>query len=307
MSPRAALAFLPLLVLVAGCTTPLQPPPEGNFTAPIVRPAPAPYTGAYPLLYPRIRFGEMPITLYFDVASGEGVPFFSGDTVDAARAALLQWEQGTGGIVRFREVADASQAKVVVHWAKELEGDHTLGLGGPTVVDTGRYNVTVNGEVTMASMDTFCLNTVVALHELGHVLGFDHPDDPASFLYKTADCDQGFTPQVTEALRELYQDPAKAELELAGANVSASGRFLLANLTVLNSGLVESAETGVELGAEKRIALVELPALEPGTVYRIQLTAGTPASLEGLQVRLDVNSTVDELDEANNVVPLQAS
>ncbi len=304
---RALLAALALVVLVAGCTTALQPRPEGNFTAPIVKPQPAPYAGSYPLLYQHVRWGSMPVTVYFDSASGQGVPFFSGDTVDAARAALLQWEQETGGIIRFKEVPSAAEAQVLVHWADKLEGEHTLGLGGPTVVDTGRYNVTVKGEVTLASMDTFCLNTVVALHELGHVLGFDHPDDPASFLYRTADCDQGFTPQVAEALRELYKDPARAELELTGANVSASGRFLTANLTVLNSGLVGSAETGIELSAERRVAFVDLPALDPGTLYRIQLTAGTPASLEGLVVRLDANSTVDELDEGNNVVPLRAT
>lgn len=118
--------------------------------------------------------------------------YLSSDTVqnyqpafqDAVRAALARW----GAVdlpVRFRYVDDSSGAEVVFVWRREFDIDRT----GQTDLTWDRDGHVLSAVVTIATYDptdhpmTVEDVRVVALHEIGHLLGLNHSSDSTDIMF----------------------------------------------------------------------------------------------------------------------------
>ncbi len=107
--------------------------------------------------------------------------------VDATQIAFDRWT-GVGVPVRFVFGADSSSAEVTVRWRMQFEIERT----GQTDLTWDADGQIQSALVTLATFDPKGrpLDTddirVVAMHEVGHVLGLDHSKDSTDIMFPTA-------------------------------------------------------------------------------------------------------------------------
>lgn len=109
---------------------------------------------------------------------------FQSAFLDAVRAAFVRWERA-GVPVRFDLQADSANAEVRFAWLSQFDIDRT----GQTNLEWDRDGHVRGGTVTIATHDPGGRPLgpddvlVVALHEIGHVIGLDHSPDTTDLMF----------------------------------------------------------------------------------------------------------------------------
>jgi len=122
-----------------------------------------------------------PVRVYLTAAT---VANFQPAFLDAVRTAFQAWEQA-GVPVRFALDADSASAEVRFLWRIQFEGERT----GQTDLEWDADGGLTSGVVTLATFDpkgqplTPDDLRVMAMHEIGHLIGLDHSHDPGDLMY----------------------------------------------------------------------------------------------------------------------------
>jgi len=122
-----------------------------------------------------------PVRVYLTAAT---VANFQPAFLDAVRTAFQAWEQA-GVPVRFALDADSASAEVRFLWRIQFEGERT----GQTDLEWDADGGLTSGVVTLATFDpkgqplTPDDLRVMAIHEIGHLIGLDHSHDPGDLMY----------------------------------------------------------------------------------------------------------------------------
>src|SRR5262249_46163470 len=104
--------------------------------------------------------------------------------LNAVRSALTRWEQ-VNLPVRFAFVDDSSRADVIFRWRRQFDIDRT----GQTDLTWDRDGHVLSAGVTIAAFDPANHPMgvedvrVVALHEIGHMLGLNHSSDSTDVMF----------------------------------------------------------------------------------------------------------------------------
>ena len=121
-----------------------------------------------------------PVRVFFPPTT---VANFQPSFLDAVRSAFQRWQEVVP--VRFNLDADSSSAEVRIQWRIQFEGERS----GQTDVQWDEDGRLTGGVVTLATFDAkgqpFAPDDVrvLALHEIGHLIGLDHSPDPGDIMY----------------------------------------------------------------------------------------------------------------------------
>ena len=190
----------------------------------------------------------------------------------------------------------------------ELGGElFAAGEGGPSrIINTSGFKVIEEGKVILYNGED-CVYPIVALHELGHVFGFDHSPDIRNIMYNTSNCWQRMSPDMGKVMRELYLIEALADARVESVNGKMQGRYLDFNISILNEGLVRIDSIDLTVIADGEVVdVVDLGDIEIGYGRTLKVeNMLLSGKVEVMEFVVDKKNLVRELNEDNNVVEMK--
>lgn len=211
-------------------------------------------------------------------------------------------------ILEFYPVA--SDEEIFVHCSERIEKTvdknfFIAGEGGPTKAIPGtNFTIIFGGEVLLIR-DITCDFPNVPVHELLHVLGFNHSENENNIMYPVTHCGQEIGEDTIQLINELYSVPSLPDVLFLDASANVHGRYLDLNVTLKNEGLVTSEEFVVEVFADsKEVKEIEVDPIAVGFGRTISLRNIGINAISIEEFRLVAETSFEELDKSNNVISL---
>jgi len=186
------------------------------------------------------------------------------------------------------------------------EGLFIAGEGGPTNISkVGEFSVITHGKILLLR-DSFCPTPNVAIHELLHVLGFDHSDNPNNIMYPISNCGQSTGQEIIDTINTIYAVPSYPDLTFENVSALMHGKYLNINMTINNNGFQDSPMTSIAIyGDEKLIKKVDLNPLKIGYGVILSLTNVWVSQISTKELKFVIEGDFDELKKENNKVLLK--
>ena len=162
----------------------------------------------------------------------------------------------------FREVNSNEDIKITCSREGEesiVEKHFIAGEGGAKeIIQTQRYNVITQGVIFIYKNPEIrtinCDYPNVEMHELMHVFGFDHTDDKNSLMNPLLDsCNQVLDQGIIQQLIILYSEENLPDLYFEDVKAVKKGRYLDFNITIKNSGSVDSENVSLTIIEDNKI------------------------------------------------------
>ncbi len=203
-----------------------------------------------------------------------------------------------------------AQIKISCSIEKRGKGNNTFiaGEGGPSkMLNLSVYPLIIEGEVFLYETEQRkkCDYPNVEIHELMHVFGFDHMNDPDSILYPYSSCSQRLTEEIISEIKRIYSVPAKAELEFKEAEISKGGSYLNFKAEISNKGLIPPENifiVGMDPNTNTKIKEFEMGRIEPGVSKVLTIENLKLPSRNIERVDLEIKSSTEEYFLENNKV-----
>jgi len=187
-------------------------------------------------------------------------------------------------------------------------GMFIAGEGGPTKIISGdNFNIIYTGKILLLR-ESNCERPNVEIHELLHVLGFDHSKNPNNIMYPVSKCSQTLGQEIPNKINELYSFPQLPDLKIQNVSAKISGRYLDVKLSVQNIGLKDTqSETLKIYGDDNLLKEMNLKEINVGYGLDVSLTNIWVSSVKIKNIKIVVETTGSELSLENNQVTLSTS
>jgi len=151
-----------------------------------------------------------------------------------------------------------------------------------------------------------CERPNVAIHELLHVLGFDHSENSNNIMYPISKCKQTIGQDMLDKINELYVYPSLPDLEFEGASAQMKGRVLDLNISIKNQGLADSSDFEIIVyGDGKEIKKIESEGINVGYTQKITITNQLITKLKIEKLELSIKGNFEEINKDNNKIVLK--
>jgi len=181
-----------------------------------------------------------------------------------------------------------------------------VGEGGPiNITKTQNFNVIFKGELLLIK-ESECKNPNIALHEILHVLGFNHSLNKNNIMYNVTKCGQTIGDDIINKINDLYSFPSYSDLSFENVSANMHGKYLDTNISIRNHGLKDSENATLKIYADEKF-------IKEFELNKIKVGYGTTLSLKNILIlKLNVNELVytiesnfDELNKNNNKIKLE--
>ena len=209
-------------------------------------------------------------------------------------------------VLEFREVEDLEEVSVSCSDKVKMdEGLFIAGEGGPTkIIQTDLFNVILKGNILLIR-DSDCSTPNVAIHELLHVLGFEHSENSNNIMYYMSKCGQTIGDDTIELINNLYAVRSAPDLTFGNVSADVRGTYVDMEINVKNNGLADSSPAKILIYAEdKLVKTLDLEALSIGTGRKINLGNLWISKRNPNRLTFIIESDFEEIDKVNNEIIL---
>ncbi|HLC67997.1 MAG TPA: matrixin family metalloprotease [archaeon] len=201
------IAALVLAVLVSGCVTDnfVDEPPQ-NIT---IRQdyyeysVPANFANFTPLLFelPVVK-SPMPYYVYND---SELNPYKYNVTLVNIKKAFDAWQNATNDKVIFNRTLEKPDLGISIKLLSDIP-NNTVGEASALFYKRNNYTLIVGGEMQIETLYGGSENRVLLIHEIGHIMGFDHSDNSHSVMFPYNAYSQVITDDILNTLDSIYKN-----------------------------------------------------------------------------------------------------
>lgn len=209
-------------------------------------------------------------------------------------------------VLDFYPVSSNEEIIVTCDSKNKIEdGLFIAGEGGPVNITKGdSYNVILKGKVLLIK-DSSCGSPNVALHELLHVLGFNHSDNKNNIMYPISNCRQTIGEDIFNLIEEIYSTESLPDLDLQNVSAVMHGKYLDVNLTIKNNGLKDSQESRILIYAENSLVKeLDIVSLKIGYGRTIMLNNLWIKKINVNRLDFVIDYEFRELEKNNNRISL---
>jgi len=202
--------------------------------------------GATPVFSENMRFNHNLISYYIE-------PDCSEDREQKMKEAFAIFHDKMR-IISFYET-QKGDADILIGCSREYvdaeNGMFIAGEGVPSKYLNGTvFNIILEGKVTLYR-ETECDDyPVVELHELMHVFGFNHINNPDSIMYNISKCNQRITQDMVETINSLYSIKPLPDVYIDFVNATKKRYYIDFNISVKNKGLVDAEDVILTVSTE---------------------------------------------------------
>lgn len=184
----------------------------------------------------------------------------------------------------------------------KFDGDLFIaGEGGPTnITVAGEYNIITSGRILLLR-ESQCSKPNIAIHELLHVLGFDHSQNPDNIMYEISKCNQEIGEDTINFINTIYSIPSRPDLVIDDVSGFMSGKYLNTNLTIRNQGIIDSLGGKIIIYADnKEIKQIPFDSLEVGYGTRLSLSNIWINKISINEIKFFIDTDFEEINKLNN-------
>lgn len=212
-------------------------------------------------------------------------------------------------ILDFYEKEDGAEIKIFCQNKQETRGNlYIAGEGGPTdIVNTEFFKIILGGEILLIR-DSNCNTPNIAMHELLHVLGFNHSKNEYNIMYPVSNCKQQIGEDIIQEINNLYLYESLPDLEISNMNITTKGRYLFLNCSIGNIGLALAKNNSMAIYLDSKvIKKINLTDIDIGERLNIQLENVLLSKINYEEIKIIIESSTSELSIENNKVVLSKS
>lgn len=212
-------------------------------------------------------------------------------------------------IILFKPAKDEASADILIGCTQDAyqfeKNVFASGEGGPTeYYSLDFYPLILKGKILLYNEDS-CDYPITELHELFHVLGFDHINNPNLIMYPYVGCKETVNPELIAKLKELYSIEPLAELYFSNISASKTGSYLNFRVQINNDGLIAAENFYLKLYVDNaEIDSFDFKLVPVGTSNMFYITNEKLPSSAVNRIKLVIEYSGKEYNKANNVVEL---
>lgn len=252
--------------------------------------------------YHNMRFNHNDISYYINSECDDG-------RVKRVEEAFAIIETQVDSLSFFKTGIEANADILVACSPDTYEKQKNLfivGEGGPTkIINSSLYPIILKGKVILYN-ESSCDKPITELHEIFHVLGFDHINNSKMVMYPYVNCNQDINPNLIDMLEDLYSVEPFSELYFSNITAYKKGRYLFFDTLIKNRGMINAHAVALEVyDSEEIIDEFDLGIIEFGAGKSFYVKNLRLLDRNTDKIKIKINSRTQELDDKNNVLELK--